>query len=30
MVDTFRPLKLTKEALELEDPDYWKSWQTKR
>lgn len=30
MVDTFRPLKLTKEALELEDPDYWKSWQTRR
>jgi len=29
MVDTFRPLKLTKEALELEDPDYWKSWQTR-
>lgn len=30
MVDTFRPLKLTKEALDLEDPDYWKSWQTQR
>lgn len=28
MLDTFNPLKLTKNALELEDPDYWKSWQT--
>ena len=27
MVDTFRPLMLTKQALSLEDPDYWKSWQ---
>ncbi len=27
MVDTFHPLKLTRQALELEDPDYWKSWQ---
>ena len=27
MVDTFRPLKLTREALEIEDPDYWKSWK---
>jgi homogentisate 1,2-dioxygenase len=26
MVDTFHSLKLTKEALALEDPDYWKSW----
>lgn len=26
MVDTFRPLKLTKEALEIENPDYWNSW----
>jgi homogentisate 1,2-dioxygenase len=26
MVDTFKPLKLTKQALELEDPDYYKSW----
>lgn len=30
MVDTFHPFKLTREALEIEDPDYWKSWQTKR
>jgi homogentisate 1,2-dioxygenase len=29
MVDTFHPLKLTKAALEIEDADYWKSWQTK-
>lgn len=29
MVDTFRPFKLTKDALELEDADYWKSWQVK-
>jgi homogentisate 1,2-dioxygenase len=28
MVDTFHPLKLTRQALELEDPNYWKSWQT--
>jgi len=26
MVDTFKPLKLTKEALQIEDPDYYKSW----
>jgi homogentisate 1,2-dioxygenase len=26
MVDTFKPLKLTKQALELEDTDYLKSW----
>ena len=26
MVDTFKPLKLTEQALELEDPDYYKSW----
>lgn len=26
MVDTFKPLKLTQQALELEDPDYYKSW----
>lgn len=30
MVDTFHPFKLTKNALEIESPDYWKSWQTKR
>ncbi len=28
MVDTFHPLHLTKNALELEDPDYWKSWHS--
>lgn len=28
MLDTFRPLMLTKDAVELEDPNYWKSWQT--
>ncbi len=26
MVDTFRPLQLTEEALAIEDPDYYKSW----
>jgi homogentisate 1,2-dioxygenase len=26
MVDTFKPLKLTKRALDLQDPDYHKSW----
>jgi homogentisate 1,2-dioxygenase len=26
MVDTFRPLKLTKQALDIENPGYWKSW----
>lgn len=26
MVDTFRPLWLTKQAMEIEDPDYHKSW----
>ncbi len=26
MVDTFRPLKITKQALELEDPKYFLSW----
>lgn len=26
MVDTFKPLKITKQALLLEDPDYFKSW----
>lgn len=30
MVDTFHPLKLTAQALELEDPAYWQSWKTKR
>lgn len=26
MVDTFKPLQITKAALELNDDDYWKSW----
>lgn len=26
MVDTFKPLKLTKSAMKIEDPDYYKSW----
>jgi homogentisate 1,2-dioxygenase len=26
MVDTFKPLKLTKQALEIENQDYYKSW----
>jgi homogentisate 1,2-dioxygenase len=26
MIDTFRPLMLTKQALKLEDPDYYRSW----
>ncbi len=26
MVDTFKPLKITKQALELEDKEYYKSW----
>jgi homogentisate 1,2-dioxygenase len=26
MVDTFRPLKITRQALEIEDKDYYKSW----
>lgn len=26
MLDTFKPLKLTKQAMELSDGDYWKSW----
>lgn len=26
MLDTFAPLKLTKESVELEDDSYWKSW----
>lgn len=28
MLDTFGPLKITKNAIALEDPDYWKSWQS--
>jgi homogentisate 1,2-dioxygenase len=30
MVDTHRPFKLTQHALDLEDPDYWKSWKVSR
>jgi len=26
MIDTFNPLKLTKDAMQIEDPDYYKSW----
>lgn len=26
MIDTFRPLWLTKDAMNIEDPDYYKSW----
>ncbi len=26
MVDTFKPLLITKQALEIEDPDYFRSW----
>ena len=26
MVDTFRPLKLTKAAMNLDDGEYYKSW----
>jgi homogentisate 1,2-dioxygenase len=29
MLDTYAPLMLTKEALALEDENYWKSWQTR-
>jgi homogentisate 1,2-dioxygenase len=28
MVDTFKPLKLTKAAMDIEDKDYYKSWLT--
>lgn len=27
MVDTFRPLMLTQEAMDIEDPEYYKSWK---
>lgn len=30
MLDTYAPLSLTKEALEIEDPGYWESWKTNR
>jgi homogentisate 1,2-dioxygenase len=26
MIDPFRPLMLTEEAVEIEDEDYYKSW----
>lgn len=29
MLDTYHPLFLTEESLEIEDPEYWKSWQTR-
>lgn len=29
MVDTFNPLKLTQNALDIEDPNYWMSWQAR-
>ncbi len=27
MIDTFKPLKITQQALDMEDPGYWASWQ---
>lgn len=27
MIDTFRPLYLTQQAIDIEDAEYWKSWQ---
>lgn len=29
MLDTYAPLMLTQDALDIEDPDYWKSWQNR-
>jgi homogentisate 1,2-dioxygenase len=29
MLDTHAPLYLTKEAIAIEDPEYWRSWQVK-
>jgi homogentisate 1,2-dioxygenase len=26
MLDTFRPLRVAKEAVEIEDPEYYRSW----
>jgi len=26
MVDTFKPLKITEEAIKIDDGVYWKSW----
>lgn len=28
MIDTFRPLKMTEQAVGIEDGDYYKSWLT--
>jgi homogentisate 1,2-dioxygenase len=28
MVDTFRPLRVTRAAVAIEDPDYARSWRT--
>ncbi len=30
MVDTFRPLRVAEGADDIEDPDYWKSWQSEK
>jgi homogentisate 1,2-dioxygenase len=29
MLDTFHPLKMTRHAVEIEDPDYWQSWKSR-
>ena len=29
MLDTYHPLFLTEAAVQIEDPEYWKSWQTR-
>lgn len=29
MLDTYAPLKVTKQALKIEDTEYWKSWQVR-
>jgi len=26
MIDPFHPLMITQEAMDMEDPAYWKSW----
>lgn len=26
MIDAFKPLMITEEAIKIQDPDYWKSW----
>lgn len=28
MIDTFNPLKITQQALQLEDPEYYRSWKS--